>query len=67
MPISLKRLQIRNRIGRIAVGHHTTAPMDLDYDWWDPADDDPDPDQEPSDWYDHPSLTAEERNPSLCR
>jgi hypothetical protein len=41
--------------------------MDLDYDWWDPADDDPDPDQEPSDWYDHPSLTAEERNPSLCR
>jgi hypothetical protein len=22
---------------------------------------------EPQDWHDHPSLTAEERNPSLCR
>lgn len=28
-------------------------------------DDEPDPDLEPDDWWEHPSLTAEDRNPSL--
>ena len=35
-----------------------------------PTDDDPTDDDQPQeypDWYDHPSLTAEERNPSLGR
>jgi hypothetical protein len=40
--------------------------MEQDHDW-DLADDEPDPDQEPTDWWEHPSLTAEERNSLLCR
>jgi hypothetical protein len=35
------------------------------YDDWDPCDPDDDQPTEYPDWYDHPSLTAEERNPSL--
>jgi hypothetical protein len=41
--------------------------MEQDHDW-DLADDEPDPsDDSTDDWWEHPSLTAEERNPSLCR
>jgi hypothetical protein len=35
------------------------------YDDWDDFDPDDDQPDEYPDWYDHPSLTAAERNPSL--
>ena len=46
--------------------HHSPVTPTL----YAPTDDDPtdeDQPQEYPDWYDHPSLTAEERNPSLGR
>lgn len=42
-----------------------------DFQLWEPEPPDDDHDdtaeQSQEDWYDHPSLTAAERNPSLCR
>ena len=42
---------------------HRSRKLDPEYDDPPPSDDDDDPGW---DWDEHPSLTAAERNPSLC-